>query len=539
MAQIGAEGGEAKSRLAFHGPGVTFGDEVSAGRWRAKIRVRQRSDAVQAWVEEELESAGFGDKRLDARFRILMDDLSEKPSASIPTACDGWTETCAAYRFFDNRRVDARKVLEPHREATLKRIAEHRVVLVIQDTTELDLTRPQERMKGAGPLNDESRWGFYAHPLLAVTPERIPLGVVKAKVWARDLEKFRAAQRAKAQDRHAKDKRKKKLPVEEKESHRWVEGYRAGCELAEQVPETTIVVISDSEADMYECFLEASPKDEKKKAEWITRACQDRNLSEQDSQGYAHLRQKVASTRVLGTMEVEVRERPATEAKDGKRNQPRSARTASMTIQATRVTLRAPQRPGGRPANVAVNVILVREQHPPAGEEPVEWLLLTSLPITHFKKVCRVIEYYCCRWQIEIYFRVLKSGCKVEERQFEDAKQYLPCLASYMVIAWRVMYVMMLGRECPDMSCAKVFSEAEWKSVFVVVRKASPPETPPTLQEMIDLIGRLGGHLGRAHDGPPGPKAMWIGMQRMADLALAWRAFGPAATGRRGRKKCV
>ena len=117
---------------------------------------------MQAWVEEELESADFGDKRLDARFRILMDDLSEKPSVSIPTACGGWTETCAAYRFFDNQRVDARKVLEPHRAATLKRIAEHRVVLVVQDTTELDLTRPQERMKGAGPLNDESRWGFYA-----------------------------------------------------------------------------------------------------------------------------------------------------------------------------------------------------------------------------------------------------------------------------------------------------------------------------------------------------------------------------------------
>ena len=165
--------------------------------------------------------------------------------------------------------------------------------------------------------------------------------------------------------------------------------------------------------------------------------------------------------------------------------------------------------------------------------------MLTSLPIKNFKQVCRVIEYYSCRWQIEIYFRVLKSGCKVEDRQFEDADHYLPCLALYMVIAWRVMYVMMLGRQCPDLSCAEVFSEAEWKSVFVMVCKETPPAEPPTLQEMVYLIGRLGGHLGRAHDGPPGPKAMWIGMQRMADLAGAWCAFGPAATATRRRKKCV
>jgi hypothetical protein len=494
---------------------------------------------MQAWVQEELGSANLGDRRLDARFRIVMDDLSQKPSVSIPTACGGWTETCAAYRFFENERVTASGIFEPHREGTLKRLAEQDVVLLVQDTTELDLTRPVERMEGAGPLNDECRWGFYAHPLLALTPERIPLGVVHAEIWARDLEEFLASRRDKAQDPRSKDKRNKALPIEAKESHRWLEGYQLGCEVAGQFPNTTTVVISDSEADIYECFLEAMPEAGKKKAEWITRACQDRNLSERSPQGYAHLRQKVASTRVLGTMEVEVRERPANQAKEGKRNQPRTARIATVTIQAARVKLRGPQRPGGRLADVEVNAILVREQHPPLGEEPIEWLLLTSLPIKKFKQVCRVIEYYCCRWQIEIYFRILKSGCKVEDRQFQDADHYLPCLALYMVIAWRVMYVMMLGRECPDMCCAEVFSEAEWKSVFVMVCQETPPEAPPTLQEMIYLIGRLGGHLGRTHDGPPGPKAMWIGMQRMADLADAWRTFGPAATAARRRKKCV
>jgi hypothetical protein len=150
-----------------------------------------------------------------------------------------------------------------------------------------------------------------------------------------------------------------------------------------------------------------------------------------------------------------------------------------------------------------------------------------------------VISYYCCRWQIEIYFKVLKSGCKVEERYFEDAEHFLPCLALYMVIAWRIMYVTMLGRQCPDMSCAELFSEEEWKAVYTVVSGDPLPATPPTLQEMLLLIARLGGHLGRTHDDPPGPKTMWIGMQRMRDLALAWLAFGPATAARRKRKSCV
>ncbi len=494
---------------------------------------------MQAWVEAELQSADFGDERLDARFQIVMDDLSQKPSASIPTACGGWAETIAAYRFFANKRVNSQRVLQPHREATLSRIAEHSVVLFAQDTSEADVTRPQQQMVDAGPLNDESRWGFLVHPVVAFTTKRVPLGVVHADIWARDLEEFRAKQQEKTQDRRAKDKRKKRRTIEEKESLCWLEGYRQGCAVAELVPQTTIVVISDSEADIYECFAEARLKEGKKKAEWITRACQDRQVLERDAQGYDLLYQQVASTRVLKTIKVEVRERPPQAAKDGKRNQSRAARTATATVQATRVTLRGPQRPGGRPPDVEVNAVLVREKDPPRGEEPIEWLLLTSLPIATSKQVRCVIEYYCCRWQIEIYFRVLKSGCKVEDRQFEDAAHYLPCLALYLVIAWRVMYVTMLGRECPEMSCADVFSEAEWKAVYTVVREATAPKKPPMLKEMIYMIASLGGHLGRSHDGPPGPKAMWIGMQRMTDLALAWNAFGPAVVAKKTREKRV
>lgn len=358
---------------------------------------------MQAWVQEELQTGDIGDERLDARFKVVLNDLSAKPSVSIPAACGGWTETLAAYRFFGSRRVDAKHVLQPHSQATLKRIAEQSVVLIPQDTTELDVTRPKQQMTGAGPLNDESRLGFYDHVLLAITPERIPLGVIAAEIWARDLKEFRQNQREKQEDPRAKAKKDRARPIEEKESVRWLKGYRRACAVAEQCPDTQIVAISDSEGDVYECFEEATRQDGGKKADWIVRACQNRGLCGAYPQVYRRLREQVASTRVLGTMDVEVQANTPKIPSDRKRNQPRSARTATVTIRATRVKVRGPQRPGGRARDVELNAILVREEDPPKGEEPLEWLLLTSLPIKSFKQVRLVIEYYACRWEIDIF----------------------------------------------------------------------------------------------------------------------------------------
>jgi hypothetical protein len=134
---------------------------------------------------------------------------------------------------------------------------------------------------------------------------------------------------------------------------------------------------------------------------------------------------------------------------------------------------------------------------------------------------------------------VLKSGCRVEELQLETAGRFQPCLALYMIVAWRVMYALMMGRACPEASCELIFSEDEWKAVYTVVAQSPPPDAAPTIEEMVYLIASLGGHLGRTHDGPPGPKTMWIGMQRMTDLALAWRTFGPTKSPTKQRKTCV
>ena len=174
--------------------------------------------------------------------------------------------------------------------------------------------------------------------------------------------------------------------------------------------------------------------------------------------------------------------------------------------------------------DVEVHAVLVTEPNVPPGVEPVEWLLLTDLPIDTVDEVLCIVDYYACRWQIEIYFRILKSGCKVEESQLETAARFEPYLALCLIVAWRVMHLMMLGRDCPELPCDVALDEDEWQAVYATVRKQPPPAEPPSMQTMVRLIGSLGGWLGRKCDGEPGPKAMWVGMQRMTDLALGWRA---------------
>ena len=467
---------------------------------------------MDTWIADELKTVDLGDERLDRRFEIVLERLAARPSVSIPAACNGWAETQAAYRFFNNERVEAWNVLQPHHQATLERIRQQSVVLLVQDTTELDLTRKQEKV--GGPLSWESQIGFHAHVLLAVTPERVPLGVMDAEIWARDPEDF-----------HKRDQKAQK-PIEAKESYRWLQGYRRSCAVAEAAEQTTVVCISDSEGDVFECYAEADGAENgKRKAEWIVRSAQDRC----STTAGVSMMATVSPTPVLQTLEVKVSKRRAAsgKGKSSKRRQEREARTATCTLQATRVSLQAPGRKGLKLNDREVNVVSVREVNPPPGAEPIEWVLLTSLPIGTLADVQKVVEYYCCRWEIEIYFRVLKSGCRVEELQLETAERFTACLAVYMIVAWRVMFVTMMGRTCPDVPCDAVFSEEEWQSVYWVVTKQPPPKAAPSLQRMVNLIANLGGYLGRKHDGPPGPQTIWIGMQRMHDYAVAWTIFGP------------
>lgn len=448
------------------------------------------------WAAFETQCADLGDERLNRRLALLLERLAAEPEKSIPAALCGWSEAQAAYRFFANEKVTPEKVLAPHREATLQRVGQHPVVLCVEDTSELDFTS-KPKTEGLGPLNYEGTRGINIHPMLAITPERLCLGVLDLWSWVRD-----------ASDHGGKD-RKDRLsrPLEQKESLRWVEGYKKVADLQGQVDQTRLVYVADRDSDLFELFAAA----DQGPADWLIRAAQDRAV--QGERGL--IWEKVGQAPSLGQLEFDL---PA--------GRGRSARRVVQSLRAGRVVLRAPYRPDKKLAPVEVTALLAREDDPPPGEDPIEWLLLTNLPVESFEDACEKVQWYLCRWQIEVFFRILKSGCKVEQLQLQSRERIEAALALYLIVAWRVLYLTRLGRVVPDLSCEVAFSPQEWQAIYIVSTRQKPPSEPPHLSEVLTLVAKLGGFLARKGDGPPGPKAIWIGLQRTRDFVLALEALG-------------
>jgi len=459
---------------------------------------------------EKVLDVDFGDKRLDHRLGKVIQELGAKPNLSIPAATNARAEMEGAYRFFDNAKVSPEKILQPHIHATQERISATDLVLLVQDTTELDFTRPTQQVRGAGPMGSNARRGAFFHPLMAFDLSGLPLGTVWQKNWAREKISTTLT-------REERSQRLKKIPFEQKESVRWLEGLRAAGEVAEACPRTTCVCVGDSEADIYELFSEPQVK-----VHLLVRAGQTRVTTKQ-----SNWLQEARVTSCLYTAAVNVSARTVKMAvKTSKRQQSRDARVAEVEVRATTVTLRPPYRCDQKLPEVAVNVVLVEEINPPSACEPIQWLLVTTLPIDDLEQVKTIVRSYCVRWQIEIYFRTIKSGCRVEERQFETLDRLMNCVAVYSIIAWRIMYLCRLGSECPDLDCEIVFEPSEWKAVYAVVKREHPPPQAPRLNEMIRMIASLGGYVLRKST-EPGPQTLWVGLQRVLDLSIAWETFGP------------
>jgi hypothetical protein len=486
---------------------------------------------IAPWAKDEMATAALGDKRLNKRLERILSDLGSKPTASIPAACGGHKETTAAYRFFDNEKSTPEAILQSHVDQTKQRIAEQPIVLLVQDTSELDLTRPQQQVVAAGPLDTEARRGGFVHPLHAVTPDGTPLGTVHCEFWTREDDTAPKTAEEKRRERRA-------APIEDKESMRWLEGLRKTRDLAQEFAHVQFVCVADSEADIYELFSEPRGK---QPVHFLIRACQNRALEKDPDTRTKHLRERVLESPVLFTQEITVRGRKAkTSCETRERRQSRQTRKAIVEVRAAAMTLRPPSRPEGQLPPVTVHIVLVREANPPAGEPAVEWLLVTTLPIDTIDQVRQVVQYYCTRWIIEILFRVLKSGCRVEERRFEHMERFENSAAVYLIVAWRTLYVCRLGRSMPDIDCESVFEPSEWKSVWRIVKGEALPSTPPKLSVMIALVAQLGGYVNRPNrKDPPGPQTIWLGMQRMYDLAQAWDAFGPGARSGRNRVELV
>jgi hypothetical protein len=443
---------------------------------------------------------------------------------SIPAACRGRAEIKAAYRFFDNHKVTFESVLQPHLDRSVQRVQQQPVALLVQDTTEIEQTRPQQPVAGVGQL-DHARSGFLLHEMQAFGTDGTPLGTV----WAEVLNRTEGVSDASAPE---KGYGRKHTPIEEKESRRWLTGLRAARAVAQRAPGVLCVCIADSEGDIYECFAEPRGNGP---VHWLVRGCQDRALDpgpdpDRATEPRPHLRDHVLATPARYTAELRIRGREAKIAgEDRTRRQNRRSRDVTVAVRSAVVALRPPWRHDRVLPPVTVNVVLVREIQPPGDEPAVEWILVTTLPIDTLEHVRAIVEYYCIRWSIEIVFRTLKSGCRIEKRRLEDIDRVLPCVAVYLIVAWRTLFVCRMGHSCPELDCETIFEPSEWKAVWVAVRRQGPPKKPPRLGVMVHLIASLGGYIERK-DSEPGPQTVWIGLQRMYDLAWAWESFGPEAT---------
>ena len=369
------------------------------------------------WIRTELATLSLPDARLVTRAQAILRLMSRYPTESIPTACHSAAEVKGTYRFFENPRVAAPAVLAPHLEQTRQRIAQEPMVLFVQDFSELNYSG-KTVAEELGWIGDNKTRGVLIAPILALTPERLPLGLVSWDYWLRET------------PTNAEQTRKHR-PIEEKETYHWLLGYRHVCALAATFPQTHCLYVADRGSDLYEIYHEYQQCDPSARADFLLRGCEhNRLLQPTDAAGSPqakHLQDHLAQQPVVATYTFTL---PATATRP-KRKVTQEARMAS-------VRLKPPYRQGVKLEPVDLQVIYLQEIHPPDGVEPLCWLLYTSLPLETADQVQTVLQYYFARWEIELFFKILKSGCGVEDLYLQTAPRLQTALMFYVILAWRI-----------------------------------------------------------------------------------------------------
>jgi hypothetical protein len=440
-----------------------------------------------------VEAAGLPDKRLRKRAGQMVEQMSRSPEKTLPEMFGEWKEIKAAYRFLDNERVTHEGLMKGQSAETYQRIRERgeKLVLLVQDSTDFDFSHhPQSA--GMGRLENEHMSGFLVHSTLAVSGQGVPLGLVGQQVWVREEET--------AGQRHQRHKR----PFEEKESYKWVKGLPRVAEPGQAVQQITVC---DREADIYEFFDEVLSRD----MDFIVRATRDRDLDTGQDKLFAQLRQLPAAQ----SYTLQLQRRPD-----------REPRPAQVELRYGSLTVKAPLRARTEHPSLTVQVVEVYEPHPPQGEAGVHWVLLTSLPITSLEEARQVVEWYAYRWLIERFHYVLKSGCRLEERQLRERPRLERLLGLFNLVAWNLLWLTYQARQTPAASCEAALTTPEWQALYAYVRRTRQlPSSPPTLRQATRWIAQLGGFLGRKGDGDPGVKVLWRGWQRLQDIVAAWQIF--------------
>src|SRR4029453_4439372 len=362
-----------------------------------------------AWAITEFAEAELGDARRTQRVIALATPLAQRPGASLPEACSNSAMLKAAYRFFDTPAIEPQDLLDSHIGATLPRVAAVPLVLAVQDTTELDWTA-HPATTGLGPRGHPAHRGLHVQTTLAFTPDRVPLGVLAQQVWARDPADV------------GKRATRKQRPIAEKESQKWLTSVEAVRAAHGACPQTRFVSVGDREADVYDLLAVERPAG----VDLLVRAAWDRCVTHPERYVWA----TVATCPVEATYTVQVPRRGT---------QP--PRTALLAVRWCPLTLCPPRhRKRERLPALPLWAGQAVEEPPPAGTPPIEWLLLTTCPVQSVAEALERVDWYACRWGVEVWHKILKSGCRIEARQLATAERLQRCLPLYSVFSWPLFF---------------------------------------------------------------------------------------------------
>lgn len=406
-----------------------------------------QSLAQEDWPQRELETLDLGDRRRERRAEAILEARWNQPQASFFGTFSDWAAAKGAYGLIEHpsSEISLQSLLAPHVEQTQRRMAAEPWVLLPQDTTTLNYTGLRQT-EGLGPLGDIKGQGLWLHSLLAFRPDGIPLGVLEAKGWARPQTGSDTA------ERNAQG-------IAEKESLRWVEAFGKAATAARRMPQSQLVVITDREGDIYE--LHDAGTSRPPNLHLLIRAQHDRQL-EGGQKLWAF----------MGSLPVGERRSVPLPRAHGQ-----AARTAQVEVRWSSVRL-APPSAGCKKSwpGLSLSVVWVHEPNPPAGGEGLDWMLLTDLPVNHAAEAWEKVQWYCKRWGIEEWHRALKNGCEVEKREFETAESLQRVLAFDLIIAWRVLACVKLGRALPQLPATVLYSPDELQILLAaLLKKTSHP----------------------------------------------------------------
>ena len=461
------------------------------------------------WAQLEFGGAPLGDKRLSKRLVQCAAELGENPMASFPNAAGGDKALVRGYYRLidepDEAAVTMENILLPHREQTIRRMQAHKTVLCIQDGSDLDYNGAAE-CNGLGVIGSNQTGaktrGLHLHSTKVVSDEGLPLGVLRAQCWAPE---------PKAEDEARKTW---EIPIEEKETYAWVVGMRDCEDIAAQMPQTRILQVMDREADFFELF--DAWRQGPKRTHLLVRANHNRKTTNE-----LHLFEAVRAAELSLRLQLHIDRQSARPKKSKQKARAgRAERIAEMTLRYQRVELCPPKYLRDRDP-MPLWVVHLVEETPPEGVEPIEWYLLTTMDISTPEQATYCLDCYCLRWRIEDFHRVLKSGCRIEDLRNETAERLKRAIAIYMVIAWRVMLMTLLGREAPELPPDVLFSDIEVEVLTAFANSRRDLEPPTTLRDAVLLVGRLGGHLGRKGTFP-GHQTLWLGYSQLRFMCAGY-----------------